>query len=130
MSLQITGKNFDVDAKTKETIENKLNNFKKFNVPFINENVVIEEEPHKNFKVSVSIVVPDSKIEASATNHEVHIAVTEVLQKVERQINKLIHKPDSHRSDKGLKKNNYENTLEENVIEERDQALEALKDSK
>ena len=130
MSLQITGKNFDVDAKTKETIENKLNNFKKFNVPFISENVVIEEEPHKNFKVYVRIVLTDSKIEASATNHEVHIAVTEVLQKVERQINKLIHKPDSHRSDKGLKKNNYENTLEENVIEERDQALQALKDSK
>ncbi len=98
MKVNITGKNIDITSAIRTHIESKFKKLEKWQVDIIGCNASISEEPSKKKKIEVIISVPKGQLIASASNEDLYIAVNEVEQKLERQLNKLRHKPESRRA--------------------------------
>jgi ribosome-associated inhibitor A len=76
-------------------IEGKFKKLEKWQVEFIGCQATISKEPNKQKKIEAVISVPKGQLIASAAHEDLYIAVNEVEQKLERQLNKLRHKPDA-----------------------------------
>ncbi len=98
MTVNITGKNLDITPAIRERIEFKFNKLEKYQVPLISKNAVISTEPSKQFKVEASAAIPGGQLVASAEHDDMYGAITEVYQKLERQLNKQAHKPTARRA--------------------------------
>lgn len=98
MKVNITGKNIDITSAIRNHIEGKFKKLEKWQVEFIGCQATINEEPNKQKKIEAVISVPKGQLIASATHEDLYIAVNEVEQKLERQLNKLRHKPDARRA--------------------------------
>ncbi|MGF1684636.1 ribosome hibernation-promoting factor, HPF/YfiA family [Photobacterium minamisatsumaniensis] len=98
MTINITGKNLDITPAIRERLEFKFKKLEKYQVPFIGINAVISTEPNRQFKVEISAAIPGGQLVASAEQSDMYGAITEVYQKLERQLNKQTHKPTSRRA--------------------------------
>ncbi|MGF1693803.1 ribosome hibernation-promoting factor, HPF/YfiA family [Photobacterium kagoshimensis] len=98
MTVEITGKNLDITPAIRERIELKFSKLEKYQVPLINKHAVISTEPNRQFKVEASAAIPGGNIVASAEHDDMYGAITEVYQKLERQLNKQAHKPSARRA--------------------------------
>ncbi|MBA5764510.1 ribosome-associated translation inhibitor RaiA [Vibrio sp. 404] len=100
MKVNITGKNIDITSAIRNHIESKFKKLEKWQVDIIGCQATFSEEPNKQKKFEAVITVPKGKLVASAVHEDLYAAVNEVEQKLERQLNKLRHKPEARRSDK------------------------------
>ncbi|WP_375752682.1 ribosome hibernation-promoting factor, HPF/YfiA family [Vibrio sp. HN007] len=98
MKVNITGKNIEITSAIRAHIEAKFKKLEKWQVDIISCKTAISEEPNKQKKFEASITVPKGKLNASSVHDDLYAAVTEVEQKLERQLNKLIHKPEARRA--------------------------------
>ncbi|OBT07277.1 ribosomal subunit interface protein [Vibrio sp. UCD-FRSSP16_10] len=98
MKINITGKNIEITSAIRSHIEDKFSKLEKWQVDIINCNTSFQEEPNKNKKFEAVLTVPKGQLVASAINSDLYIAVNEVEQKLERQLNKLRHKPEARRA--------------------------------
>jgi ribosome-associated inhibitor A len=98
MKINITGKNLEITSAIRSHIETKMNKLEKWQVDIISCNATFSEEPNKKKKFEAVMHVPKGQLVASATHQDFYSAVNEVEQKLERQLNKLRHKPDSRRA--------------------------------
>ncbi|WED22287.1 ribosome-associated translation inhibitor RaiA [Vibrio sp. JC009] len=98
MKVNITGKNIDITSAIRTHIEAKFKKLEKWQVDIISCQTAISEEPNKQKKFEASITVPKGKLNASSVHEDLYAAITEVEQKLERQLNKLVHKPSSRRA--------------------------------
>ncbi|MGF1727881.1 ribosome hibernation-promoting factor, HPF/YfiA family [Photobacterium nomapromontoriensis] len=98
MTVDITGKNLDITPAIRERIEFKFKKLEKYQVPLISKHVVISTEPNRQFKVEASAAIPGGQLVASAEHDDMYGAITEVYQKLERQLNKQAHKPTARRA--------------------------------
>lgn len=99
MKMNITGKNIEVTSAIREHIEGKLKKLEKWQIDIIGCQTSFSEEPNKKKKFEAVITVPKGQLVASAINDDLYAAINEVEQKLERQLNKLIHKPEAKRTD-------------------------------
>lgn len=97
MKLNITGKNIEVTSSIRDHIEAKFKKLEKWQVDLIGCHATISTEPGKQQKIEATISVPKGQLVASATNEDLYKAINEVEQKLERQLNKLSHKPEAKR---------------------------------
>ena len=100
MKVNVTGKNIDVTSAIRSHIENKFDKLNKWQVDIISAHAIFNEAPNKQMKFEAVITVPKGKLIASATSDDLYKAINDVEQKLERQLNKLRHKPEARRSDK------------------------------
>ncbi|WP_047045659.1 ribosome hibernation-promoting factor, HPF/YfiA family [Vibrio mexicanus] len=100
MKVNITGKNIDITSAIRSHIESKFKKLEKWQVDIIGCQATFCEEPNKKKKFEAVITVPKGQLVASATHEDLYAAVNEVEQKLERQLNKLRHKPEARRSEK------------------------------
>ncbi|PMH39718.1 ribosomal subunit interface protein [Vibrio sp. 10N.286.49.B3] len=100
MRVNITGKNIDITSAIREHIESKFNKLEKWQVDVINCQTSFNEEPNKQKKFEAVITIPKGQLIASAIHNDLYAAVNEVEQKLERQLNKLRHKPEARRAEK------------------------------
>ncbi|WED27168.1 ribosome-associated translation inhibitor RaiA [Vibrio sp. DW001] len=98
MKVNITGKNLEITSAIRTHIESKFEKLEKWQVDIIGCQTAISEEPNKKMKFEASITVPKGKLVASSSNEDLYKAITEVEQKLERQLNKLRHKPEARRA--------------------------------
>lgn len=98
MKINITGKNIEVTSAIKAHIEAKFQKLEKWHVDLIGCQASISAEPGKQHKIDASVTVPKGQLVASAINDDLYKAINEVEQKLERQLNKLSHKPESRRN--------------------------------
>jgi len=98
MKINITGKNLEITSAIRAHIEAKFKKLEKWQVDIISSQTTISEEPGKKMKFEASISVPKGKLVASSINEDLYKAVTDVEQKLERQLNKLSHKPEARRA--------------------------------
>ena len=98
MQLNITGKNIDVTSAIRNHIESKFKKLEKWQVDIISCQASFSEEPNKQKKFDASVSIPKGQLNASATNEDLYLAINEVEQKLERQLNKLRHKPEARRA--------------------------------
>ena len=100
MKVNITGKNIDITSAIREHIETKLKKLEKWQVDITGCQATFSEEPNKQKKFEAVISIPKGQLVASATNEDLYKAVNEVEQKLERQLNKIRHKPEARRTEK------------------------------
>jgi ribosome-associated inhibitor A len=100
MKLNISGKNIEVTSAIRTHIENKFNKLEKWQVDIIGCQATFNEEPNKQKKFEAIITVPKGQLVASAINDDLYVAINEVEQKLERQLNKLSHKQEARRAEK------------------------------
>ncbi|MDV7105243.1 ribosome-associated translation inhibitor RaiA [Vibrio sp. TH_r3] len=98
MKVNITAKNLEITSAIRTHIESKFEKLEKWQVDIISCQTVISEQPNKQMKFEASITVPKGKLIASSSNEDLYKAIIEVEQKLERQLNKLRHKPEARRA--------------------------------
>ena len=103
MTVEITGKNIDITPAIRERIEFKYKKLEKLQVPLISRHAVISKEPSRKFKIEASAAIPGGKIVASAEHDDMYGAITELYQKVERQLKKQTQKPAARRASHSVK---------------------------
>lgn len=100
MKINITGKNIEITSAIRNHIESKFSKLEKWQIDIIGCQTSFSEESNKQKKFEAVITVPKGKLVASAVHEDLYAAINEVEQKLERQLNKLRHKPEARRSDK------------------------------
>lgn len=100
MKVNITGKNINITSAIRTHIESKFKKLEKWQVDIISCQACFSEEPNKQMKFEAVITVPKGKLVASTIHEDLYAAVNEVEQKLERQLNKLRHKPEARRAEK------------------------------
>ena len=94
--LQITSKSLEVTAPIRERIESRFAKLARRDVQFINPRVVITQEK-EFFQIEAKIGIPNGELFATARNATLYAAITELGQKIEKQLNKEVKKPESQR---------------------------------
>lgn len=100
MQMNITGKNIEITSAIRAHIESKFKKLEKWQVDIIGCQASFSEEPNKQKKFEATISIPKGQLNASAVHEDLYAAINEVEQKLERQLNKLRHKPEARRTDK------------------------------
>jgi ribosome-associated inhibitor A len=98
MTVNITSKQMDITPAIREHVEDRLKKLDKWQTHLINPHVVLSKEP-KGFSADATINTPNGTLVASATNDDMYAAINELVNKLERQINKVQHKPEARRAD-------------------------------
>ncbi len=100
MQMNITGKNIEITSAIRNHIESKFKKLEKWQVDIIGCQASFSEEPNKQKKFEATVSIPKGQLIASAVHDDLYAAINEVEQKLERQLNKLRHKPEARRIDK------------------------------
>jgi ribosome-associated inhibitor A len=99
MKMNITGKNIDITSAIREHIEGKFKKLEKWQVDLIGCQCSFSEEPNKQKKFEATVTIPKGQLVASAQHEDLYAAINEVVQKLERQLNKQRHKPEAKRTE-------------------------------
>ncbi|RTR39059.1 ribosome-associated translation inhibitor RaiA [Shewanella canadensis] len=94
---KITSKHLEVTALIRERIEARLEKLSRHDVQLINPHVIITQEKQL-FKIEASVGIPNSTLFAQAKNEDLYSAINAMGQKLEKQLNKLTHKPEAQRN--------------------------------
>ena len=97
MNVEITSKIIDITPAIRERIESRFDKLERLQVPLIKPHVTIGKEG-QTFVVDATISIPSGTLFAQASHEDLYAAVTEVGQKLERQLNRHTDKPQAHRS--------------------------------
>ncbi|EFB71051.1 ribosomal subunit interface protein [Providencia rustigianii DSM 4541] len=105
MIVNITSKQMDITPAIREHIENRLTKLDKWQVSLINTHVVLSKEP-QGFMVDANIKTATGKLVATAKHEDMYVAINELINKLERQLNKVQHKGESRRACNSVKEAN------------------------
>ncbi|WP_217542539.1 ribosome hibernation-promoting factor, HPF/YfiA family [Vibrio metschnikovii] len=100
MQMNITGKNIEITSAIRSYIESKFKKLEKWQVDITGCQASFSEQPNKQKKFEAMVTIPKGQLVASAIHEDLYAAINEVEQKLERQLNKLRHKPDARRTEK------------------------------
>ncbi len=105
MTIEITSKQISITTPIREKIQSRFEKLEKMQIPLINPHVIITKEP-KGVKIEASISIPSGKLFAQAEHDDLYAAITLLGQKLERQLNKHLHKPEARRGSESIKRQN------------------------
>ncbi|GIU51682.1 MULTISPECIES: ribosome hibernation-promoting factor, HPF/YfiA family [Shewanella] len=94
--LKITSKQLEVTALILERIEGQFEKLARHDIQLINPHVIITQEK-QNFKIESSVGLPSGELFAQAKNENLYAAITAMGKKLEKQLNRLTHKPQAQR---------------------------------
>ncbi|HGJ5857805.1 ribosome-associated translation inhibitor RaiA [Arsenophonus nasoniae] len=97
MIVSITSKCIEITPAIRHHIEERLNKLSKWRVSLINPHIVLSKEPQE-FIVDANIHTPNGKLFASAKHSNFYIATNELINKLEKQLNKRQHKNEARRA--------------------------------
>jgi len=97
MRIEITSKQITITDTMRAKVEERFDKLEKMQVPLIKPHCIITKEP-KGVKIEANIGVPNDKIFASAEHEDLYAAIGQLFQKIERQLNKYIHKSEADRA--------------------------------
>ena len=94
--LNITSKQLEVTASIRERIEGRFEKLSRHDVQLINPHVIITQEKQL-FKIEASVGLACGDLFAQAKSQNLYAAITAMGQKLEKQLNRLTHKPQAQR---------------------------------
>ncbi len=97
MRIEITSKQITITDTMRTKVEERFQKLEKLQVPLIKPHCIITKEP-KGVKIEANIGVPNDKIFAHAEHDDLYTAIGQLFQKIERQLNKYIHKSEAVRA--------------------------------
>lgn len=107
MVIDITSKQMDITPAIRSHIEDRLKKLEKWHVQLITPHIVLSKEP-KTFIVDATINTPSGQLIATAKNEDMYLAINELVNKLERQLNKIQHKGEARRMTNSLKETNLQ----------------------
>ncbi len=78
----------------------------------INPHIVLSKEP-QGFTADATISTPNGQLVASAKHDDMYIAINDLINKLERQLNKVQHKGEARRAATSVKDANFVEEEEE-----------------
>jgi ribosome-associated inhibitor A len=97
MRIEITSKQIAITDSMRNKIEERFEKLEKLQIPLIKPHCIITKEP-KGIKIETTISVPNGKVFAHAEHEDLYTAIGQLFQKIERQLNKYIHKSEAARA--------------------------------
>lgn len=98
--LKITSKQLEVTDLIRERIQNRLEKLTRHDIPLINPHIIITQEK-QSFKIETTVGLPSGELFAQAKSPNLYSAITAMGQKLEKQLNRLTHKPEAQRNGTG-----------------------------
>lgn len=102
MTLSITSKHMDITPAIKSYLEEKFAKLDKWRAQLINPHFTLSKEPD-GFMVDAAITTKGTPLVASAKHEDMYTAINELIGKLERQLNKVRHKPEARRANESIK---------------------------
>jgi len=102
MTMNITSKQMEITPAIRQHVTERLAKLDKWQTHLINPHIVLSKEP-KGFLADATIKTPNGQLVASAQHEDMYIAINELINKLERQLNKLQHKGEARRADSSVK---------------------------
>lgn len=102
MRIEITSKQITITDTMRTKVEERFEKLEKLQVPLIKPHCIITKEP-KGVKIEANIGVPNGKVFAHAEHDDLYTAIGQLFQKIERQLNKYIHKSEAIRAKSNAK---------------------------
>jgi len=102
MTLNIASKQMDITPAIRAHIEERLAKLGKWQTQLINPHFVLSKLP-QGFGVEATVGTPFGNLFASAESDDMYVAINNVEEKLEKQLNKLQHKGEARRADERLK---------------------------
>jgi ribosome-associated inhibitor A len=102
MKIEITSKIIDITPAIRERIESRFDKLDRLQVPLISPHVIIIKE-RLMYVVEATAGIPNGKLFAQAEHEDLYAAITDLGQKLERQLNRHTDKPLARRAAVGGK---------------------------
>lgn len=102
MVLNITSKHMEITPAIRQHVEDRLAKLEKWQTHLINPHIVLTKEP-KEFVADATINTPNGPLIASAKHDDMYAAINELINKLERQLNKVQHKGEARRANASVK---------------------------
>ena len=97
MKIEMTSKIIDITPAIRERIESRFEKLERLQVPLITPHVIISKE-RLMYIVEATIGIPNGKLFAQAEHEDLYAAITDLGQKLERQLNRHTEKPIARRA--------------------------------
>ena len=97
MRIEITSKQITITDSMRSKVEERFDKLEKLQIPLINPHFIITKEP-KGIKIEATIGIPNGKVFAHAEHDDLYVAIGQLFQKIERQLNKHLHKSEGNRA--------------------------------
>lgn len=93
---KITSKSLEVTPLIRERVQARLNKLARHDIQLINPHVIITQEKLL-FKIEATVGIPNHTLFAQAKHEDFYSAINAMGQKLEKQLNRLTHKPEAQR---------------------------------
>ena len=97
MMIDITSKAIEVTPAIRERIDSRFAKLERLQVPLITPQVIVTKEGLE-FVIEAHVGIPNGQLFAEARHEDLYAAVTQLGQKLERQLTRYASKPDAHRA--------------------------------
>tara|TARA_R110001583_G_scaffold19603_8_gene76562 strand:- start:12858 stop:13268 length:411 start_codon:yes stop_codon:yes gene_type:complete len=124
MRIEITSKQITITDTMRAKVEERFEKLQKLQISLINPHFIITKEP-KGVKIEGTIGVPNGKVFAHAEHDDLYVGITQLFQKIERQLNKHIHKDEANRAKNNGKDLCRNGAISGEVIEEPEIEIES-----
>ncbi|MDU6442043.1 MAG: ribosome-associated translation inhibitor RaiA, partial [Pantoea sp.] len=92
----------EITAAIRDHVEDRLAKLEKWQAHLINPHIVLSKAP-KEFVADATINTPNGTLVASAKHEDMYTAINDLIGKLERQLNKVQHKPEARRAATSVK---------------------------
>lgn len=115
MTMNITSKQMEITPAIRQHVADRLAKLEKWQTHLINPHIILSKEP-QGFVADATINTPNGVLVASGKHEDMYTAINELINKLERQLNKLQHKGEARRAATSVKDANFVEEVEERVV--------------
>ncbi|HEY3591137.1 MAG TPA: ribosome-associated translation inhibitor RaiA [Buttiauxella sp.] len=112
MTMNITSKQMEITPAIRQHVADRLSKLDKWQTHLINPHIVLSKEP-KGFVADATINTPNGQLVASAKHDDMYTAINDLINKLERQLNKVQHKGEARRTAGSVKDVAFAEEIEE-----------------
>lgn len=112
MTMNITSKQMEITPAIRQHVADSLAKLEKWQTHLINPHIILSNEP-QGFVADATINTPNGVLVASGKHEDMYTAINELINKLERQLNKLQHKGEARRAATSVKDANFVEEVEE-----------------
>lgn len=88
MTMNITSKQMEITPAIRQHVADRLAKLEKWQTHLINPHIILSKEP-QGFIADATINTPNGHLVASAKHEDMYTAINELINKLERQLNKV-----------------------------------------
>ncbi|STI48158.1 translation inhibitor protein RaiA [Escherichia coli] len=111
MTMNITSKQMEITPAIRQHVADRLAKLEKWQTHLINPHIILSKEPQGFVADATSIHLTASGCQCK--HEDMYTAINELINKLERQLNKLQHKGEARRAATSVKDANFVEEVEE-----------------